>query len=250
MNGSWTAGLLAICLALAGCNGPGPDSGPVTTEPKPILRRQVAELPPVGAYAPPLDGNLLEVAPPEGWNLIRGRTFLIGWAKGTPSDLTRITINAEQPPTGSPEQLTEENAAEFAARLDQELKKSTKQVEETCLPIILGQTVFIRHVRRVELQSSPCILQSLQTIQNSRLYTVELVAEIDAPQASNYEESLLAVRDFGYAVAANMRFAPPGEKFDPLAGLPKPEPAQPKAKPKIDNKTPAEKKSGQPKPPA
>jgi hypothetical protein len=164
-------------------------------------------------------------------------------------------INAEEPPAGSPEQLTEENAAEYAARLDQELKKEvaagTKRVEEYSLPVILGKTVFIRHVRQVEVDRSPCVLQSLQTIQNSRLYTVDLIVEIDAPRASNYGASLLAVRDYGYAVAANMRFAPPGEKFDPLAGLPKAKPPKTDKPAKNEPKNkPAEKKTSKPKPPA
>jgi hypothetical protein len=261
MNHSRIGGLIAVGLAMLGCNGPQSASGPVTPEPEGILRRQIADLPTVGAYSPPLDGNLLEVAPPDGWTLIRGRTFLIGWAKADTDALPRITINAEEPPAGSPEQLTAENAAEFAAQLDQELKKIKKRVEEPCLPIVLGQTVFVRHVRRVTFDSSPCILQSLQTVQNSRLYTVDLVAEINSPQASNYEDSLIAVRDYGYAVAANMRFAGPGEKLDPLAGLPA-APIQPNAK--VDKKAPddkpptaetppkkpADRKTGKPKPPA
>ena len=252
MNPFWNAGLIAIGLALLGCNGPEPANGPATPGAEPIRRREIADLPPVGAYAPPLDGNVLEVAPPEGWNRSpRNPTFLIGWAKGDRTELPRITINAEEPPAGSPERLTEENAADYAARLDQELQKSKKKVEESCLPIVLGKTVFIRHVRQVQVDHSPCVLQSLQTIQNSRLYTVDLIVEIDSPRASDYDASLLAVRDYGYAVAANMRFAPAGEKFDPLADLPKAKP--PKTDKPAENEPknkPAEKKTSKPKPPA
>ncbi len=256
------AGLLAIGLAVIGCNRPAAPTVPATSQSEGIRRREVADLPAIGSYQPPLDGSLLEVAPPAGWKLTKGRTFLIGFAKENPADLPRIEINAEEPPPGSPAKLTEENAAAFAAQLDQQLKADvTKRVEEYSLPIVLGRTVFVRHVRQVK-GNSPCVLQSLKTIQNSRLYTVDLIVEIDAPQASQYEKSLLGQRDYGYAVAANMRFAPPGEKFDPLAGLANAPPAKaatktdgktPASKPaesKPANKKPADKKSGKPKPPA
>lgn len=241
MNRAWQVGLLLTWAAI-GCG-----ATTTTDEPGGVRRRPIEELPKVGDYLPPLDGNRLEVAGPEGWKLLpQGRTFLTGFAPGKASELPRITVNAADPPAGSPAELTEEEAPAMAAKLDQELKKAVaerrKTVEEFSLPVILGDTVFIRHVRRVELSRTPCVVQSLQTIKNSRLYTVELIVEIDAAQARDYEASLTKKRDFGYAVAAHMRFALPGQTFDPLAGAKLPEPeAKTKSEPDAKKKSPPAK---------
>jgi hypothetical protein len=270
MYSAWPAIPWVVAVAAVGCGGPGAASNPAAAPAEGLLRRQLADLPKVGEYLHPLDGNRLEVAPPEGWvPTPKGRTFLVGFHKPG-VELPRITINAEDPPEGSPQELTEEGAEAFAARLDQELRAAVaekrKRVEEYCLPIVLGDNLFIRHVRQVK-GSSPCVVQSLQTIKNGRLYTVELIVEINSPRSSEYEKSLRDERDNGYAVAANMRFAPPGETFDPLAELKRsgspadnsaplksrstesksPEPKSPAPMPKTEPK-PAEPSASQPKP--
>jgi hypothetical protein len=60
---------------------------------------------------------------------------------------------------------------------------------------------------------------------------VELIADIDAPRAEQYETSLTKVRDLGYAVAANLKFTgggssteAPTEPAPPAAGEVKDEP--------------------------
>lgn len=217
MKRAWQTGLL-LALAALGCDG-GAAPVPKATTPAGIKRRAVTELPKIGDYQPPLDESRLEVAPPAGWILTgRARTFLMGFSPPK-TTLPRISINAEDPPPGSPKELTEEDAAALAAQLDADMRKANRKLLEASLPIQLGETLFIRHVRQVSLEDAPCVVQSLQTIKNGRLYTVDLVVEIDAPRAEDYEDSLVKYRDYGYAVAANMRFAQPGEKFDPLAGV-------------------------------
>src|SRR5262245_61207688 len=205
---------LLLLLACTGCGG---GSAPAAGTQSELIRRDVASLPAIGDYLPPVDDGKLEAAPPVGWNVMRrGRTFLIGFAKGKASELPRIVINAGQPPEGSPTTLTEASAAAFAALQDQELraaaKLGTKRLDEYNRPIVLGGTVFIRHVRQATLADAPCVIQSLQTIQNGRLYTVELIAEIEAARAEEYEKSLAKWRDFGYAVAANLKFTGPQEE--------------------------------------
>jgi hypothetical protein len=224
-----------MALAALGCSG-GEASGPPAEAPAGIKRRPAAELPKIGDYQPPLDGGRLEAAPPAGWILTgKARTFLMGFspAKGK---LPRISINAEDPPAGSPKELTEADAAALAARLDGEMRKAKKVLLEASLPIQLGETLFVRHVRQVAVEDAPCVVQSLQTIKNGRLYTVDLVVEIDSARAADYEPSLLKYRDFGYAVAANLRFALPGEKFDPLVGVKLPETKPEKSPPTADAK--------------
>jgi hypothetical protein len=184
--------------------------------------RDIASLPAVGEYLPPIDGGEVSVAPPVDWNVLpRGRTFLLGFAKGKPTELPRIVINAEEPPAEAPLDLTEENAAAFAEQQDAALqhaaKTGKKKVHEFHLPIVLGENVFVRHVRQASLgKGVPCAVQSLQTIRGGRLYTVDLLVPIDPQRADEYGEALTEYRDYGYAVAAHLKFASPIEPAKPI----------------------------------
>jgi hypothetical protein len=209
--------LLSYLMAAAGC-GAGGDA--TVDTPSGHKRRDVASLPAVGDYLTPIDDAKLSVAPPVGWDeLPRGRTFLLGLGKDKPSELPRILINAETPPEDSPETLTEENAAAFAQQQDAELQRAAKtgkkKVHEYHLPIVLGETVFVRHVRQASLGGAACAVQSLQTIQSGRLYTVELIVQIDAQHAEDYAKALTEHRDAAYAVAAHLKFAPREEQANP-----------------------------------
>jgi len=234
MRGAWQAISLALAVAALGCTGRAVPPAKLPT----LIRRPVSDLPKVGKYEPPLDGSRLEVAPPEGWIATnKGQTFLVGF-KTKDKDLPRITVNAEDPPPGCSRDLTKENADSLVSRFDDDLNKAKKMVKEYSLPVVLGDTWFIRHVRQVKGRS-PCVVQSLQTIKNGRMYTVELIVEIDA-EASEYGQSLRDQRDFGYAVAANMRLTVPGAKLAPPKGTaPSPAPAA--------GSKAAESKSGEPK---
>lgn len=228
----WQAALVAT-LAAPGCGGGPLPAGPAAEQPQEILRRELAQFPKIGKYEPPLDSYRVQIAPPEGWRATQGLNFLIGFKPQGQGELPRITVIAEDPPAGYPADLTEVEAPGLALLLDQGLRKAVsekqKSVEEFSLPIVLGENVFIRHVRRVQTGGAKCIVQSLATIKNSRMYTVELIAAIEPPQSAEYEASLLKYRDYAYAVAGHMRFAPPGKTFDPSAG-PKPKPPLTEAK--------------------
>lgn len=239
----WVVGGLAVVSA---CSRGGPTGG--AADASSLRQRRVEELPAVGDYAPPVDDGRLLAAGPAGWSLLpRGRTYLIGFAKGRPSELPRIVINAQQPPEGSPEHLDAATAASFAqlreAALRSEVQGGRKQVEEYPLPIQLGPTVYVRHVRRASLSGTPCVVQALETVQHGRLYSIELIAAIEAARSEEYESSLLKWRDHGYAVAAHLQFAPPGERFDPLAApagersAPSPAASEPRPASAADEKT-------------
>ena len=208
---------ITIATLAAGCG----TRGGVVEEPGDIKRREIASLPAVGEYLPPIDDGKLTVAPPEGWNMMpRGRLFLLGFAKGKPSELPRIMINAEEPPRDAPSDLTEENAAEFAKQQDAELEHAAqsgkKKVHEFHLPIVLGDNVFVRHVRQASVGSGvPCVIQSLQTIRGGRLYSVELLVQIDPQHVDRYGEALTQYRDFAYAVAAHLKLPPSATKPTP-----------------------------------
>jgi hypothetical protein len=247
-------------LACAGCTGGAPGPAKVGGT-EGILRRPASELPKVGEYSPyPLDESLLEVAPPVGWTELPPKqgAYLTGFAAGDESELPRITISAESAPKGLQADLTEKNVPAAAAQLDEELRKAVserrKRVEEPSLPIIIGETPFVRHVRQALQGGKPCVVQSLQTIRNGRLYTIELIVKIDPP--ASYKQALMDYRGQAYAVAAHMRFAPPGEKLAPRARFTPPpgKDADAKSKAPADGKStrpkPAEPKAAEPKPPA
>ena len=108
---------------------------------------------------------------------------------------------------GTIQELTEENAGQLADQLVKDFQRDKKTVVEPPKPIILGDTLFLRHVRRAKMASgNNVVVQSLETVQGGRIYVVELIAEIDAPRPEEYEQSLLKYRDDGYAVAAHLKF--------------------------------------------
>ena len=205
-------GLLLLAWAALGC---GRGDAPLSERPGELKRRAVASLPAVGEYLPAVDGGELSVAAPADWNVLpRGRTFLLALAPGKADELPRMTINAEFPPDGSPDELTEENAAAFARQQDEALehaaKTGKKKVHEFHLPIVLGDNVFIRHVRQASVgRGVPCAIQSLETIHAGRLYTLDLIVAIDPKNSEDYGESLTKYRDYAYAVAAHFKFSTP-----------------------------------------
>jgi hypothetical protein len=137
--------------------------------------------------------------------------------EGKPSELPRIVVTVDEPPAADLPDTTEENAHALAGIIDAQLNKDQRKVvPENCLPIVLGNHTFVRHVRLASLGGDPAVIQSLQTVQGGRMYTVELICAVDAADRREYVKSLTDKRDYGYAVAANMKF---GSAADPLAGI-------------------------------
>lgn len=235
------ASLMLAGLFLPGCGGgpdsaePGKSSGPQTADK--IKRRPAAELPAVGDYLPPLDDGRIEIAPPAGWKLMpRDARYLTRFVQGKVSELPRITITVWDTPLPEIKELTEANAGQLAAELVAQFTKDKKTVPEPPKPIVLGDTLFLRHVRRAKLASGGnVVVQALDTVQGGRIYTVELIADIDAARAEQYEASLMKVRDYGYAVAANLKFR--SGEASPAEPPPSAETAAGE-KPKEENTTP------------
>ena len=235
----WAAILLGLAI-LPGCGGgevadDGGDEAVVEETPtiNGIKHRSAEKLPKVGDHLPPLDGGKVEVAAPAGWNtLSRSSKSLASFAKGKASELPRITISAADSPDPAVSELTAENYEQMAAVILKQMQSGDKKpaILEPSLPIYLGDILYLRHVRKAQLSGTPVVIQSLQTIHDGRLYSVELMAEIDAARSEEYEASLKKYRDYGYAVAANMKFggsAAPGE----IPALPAPAEATPAALP-------------------
>jgi hypothetical protein len=227
MNSGWRPAILLVFLAAlssgcgsgapAGKGGAGSASQSSTAQPDGdessaaggLRQRKVDELPAVGDYLPPLDGGKVEVAGPQGWTLLpRDKDYLVRFVKGQPSSLPRLLLYVEDSTNDKLTDVTADNAQAWAAWLDKDLApQSQLGVPEMNLPIVLGSTVFLRHVRHASLSGTPVVIQSLQTVRGGRLYKVELVCAVDSPNRRDYEASLKKYRDDGYAVAANMKFA-------------------------------------------
>ncbi|MCU0879036.1 MAG: hypothetical protein MUF06_14730 [Pirellulaceae bacterium] len=236
MKSGWRPAILLVFLAAigsgcgsggqAGQGGKGSASQPSTAQPGGdessaaggLRQRNVSELPAVGDYLPPLDGGKVEVAGPAGWTLLpRDSKYLVRFVKGQPSSLPRLMLYVEDSPNAELTDVTADNAQAWAAWLDKDLApQSQLGVPELNLPIVLGPTVFLRHVRLASLSGTPVVIQSLQTVQNGRLYKVELVCAVDSPNRRDYEASLKKYRDDGYAVAANMKFSTAAAAESPL----------------------------------
>lgn len=237
-----------VLLALSGCGDPDRASTSSNKdEPSAaatIKRRTADSLKPIGDYLPPLDDGKIQIAPPAEWNTMpRDARYLARFVKGKASELPRITVTAWDSPLLEVSDLDESNAGLLTAHLIKEMKRDKKTVVEMPKPIILGDTLFVRHVRRAKLPSGDnVVVQGLDTIRAGRIYTIELIALIDAPRAEQYEASLTKWRDYAYAVAANLKFgaetAPPATEAPPATPAESPPQEKPAEKPAEENPKP------------
>jgi hypothetical protein len=217
--------LLAVSLSvvLTGCGEQAatsesqPTASPIKTQAvseSGYKRRLAEDLPAVGDPLPPLDDGRVEIAGPEGWRpLLRNSKYLAAFIKEGGRQLPRIVATVGDPPADVLDDTAEDNAHVLAEVLDAGLRQDdTKVVPEHCVPIILGERTFVRHVRLATMGGDPVVIQSLQTVAGGRLYTVELICAVNAADGREYVQSLKTYRDDGYSVAANMKFtaAEPG----------------------------------------
>jgi len=228
-NSFW---LIVGAALLVGCGERPPvpvaDQGGAEPEAGAIKRRPAAELPAIGDYLPKLDNKRIEIAPPAKWNIMpRDERYLARFVHGKVSELPRITVTAWDTPVPEITELTEANWSRLAAELTAQMTKDKKTVPEDPKPIYLGETLFLRHVRRAKLQSGDnVVVQALDTVKGGRIYTVELIANIDAPRAEEYEASLKKWRNEGYAVAAGLKFGGDAAPMaEPAAETPAPTPS-------------------------
>jgi hypothetical protein len=213
MDNIWKAAGLALIVGLAGCSDRGASDGAKSGDgdgavaESGIKHRSAKSLPEVDEYLPPLGTAGIEIAPPAGWKLLpRGSTFLAGFCKEKANELPRITV-ADQPATvPGIDEVTAANAESFCQKMTANIKREGKSVQEPPRPIMLGDTIYARHVRLAMHNDTPAVIQSLQTVTGGQLYSVDLFCTVDSPRAEEYDASLTKWRDYAYAVAANIRF--------------------------------------------
>ncbi len=200
--------LTAIALlALTGCGTSADRAQTPTVAPaeEGIKRRLAEDLPAVGEHLPPLDGGRIELAGPEGWiQLPVTSKQLAAFAPDKARAYPRIQVTADDSPLPVLGDLTEENADQFVTVWDEPYRKKQKFLPEPARPILLGGTPYIRQVRKVSINKRQLVLQWLATVQNGRMYTVELFCEVDPANPADYATPLKAARDYAYAVAAHL----------------------------------------------
>jgi|GEM_PF-6101399 len=221
--------LILLAVGICGCggtptaksgNGGGGEEGSAATSNDGIKTYAIADLPEMDDRPMPVkDEGRVQFALPAGWKPLKPNPkFLIACIPedSSASKLPRITIAASEPTVEEKSSTTSSNAQDLANKLQAQMEANKKRPIESCRPINLGPTTWVRHVRKVTTaDGTPAAVQCLQTIKSGRLITVELTVNAkDNPRSSQkpifYEKELQAHRDFAYAVAANMKFPKDG----------------------------------------
>jgi hypothetical protein len=204
--GSLTVLLAATLYGLSGgCSGKG-DEEKGNGDDAGVKVVEAKDLPKLGDAFPLLDGKRLTIAKPEKWGDTRRDGYLTVFyppgdnAMGPP----RMLVSAEAGDAKF-ETVTKENLEEFVAYVNS--KNPEKTLREPVIPMIIGDTPFARFVKAGSFKGMGVHRQYLQTLQNGRLYTIELQVASgtltkDTKEGYNY-------RDAAYAVAAGMKYQKP-----------------------------------------
>jgi hypothetical protein len=183
-------GLMAPLIILVGCQRTAPPSR-AASEPREIGGQDLPEL---GEYMPPLDGERIEVAPPEGWTVSpRGEGYVVRFRESTAEKYPMILVTAED--CEAVANLSPDNVREFADRTRREESLGAAE------PITIGDFVGVVYGKRgKEAKSLNRILERLLlvTVADGRKYTLEL---------RTWEGQLEKSKRALFAVAGGIRFA-------------------------------------------
>ena len=244
----YIATLLAL-VATLGCNQTPatPDAAAPVEEEAGIKRRAAEDLPAVGAYLPALDDGRVEIAPPEGW-IDRPRTskYLAAFTETKAAQYPWIQVTADDSPVPVLGDLSEENVDEYATVIDDQ-PKNKASIQEPARPIYLGDKLYLRQVRLVQIKDKRLVLQLLATIEKGRMYKVELFCEVDPADPADYATPLTAARDYAYAVAAHLAVVEPAAATSDAPPAEKPADVKPADEKPADEK-PADEKPADEKP--
>ncbi len=231
--------ILAAGMALSGCGSPSdpsqraagvaPAAKGETAAPK---RYAAADLPAVAVPLTNLDGDV-ELAPPQGWRVLsRDPKYLARFVKSQgDNSLPRITVSPSMPAPEGIKDVSEENVAEFAEKMQQRSAAVPgRKMLEPERPIIVGDYVWSRHVRQLGLRGGGrAAVQSLATARGGRLYLIELTVESPGETTDEIAAAILKERDAAYAVAASWKFIGESAESEPTKDSP-PESAPPPEK--------------------
>ena len=235
--------LVAVLSAFSGCDKP---VDTASASKSPVRQIDTAGLPALGEYAPPLDSGRIEIAGPEGWELV-GRTkgYVVRFVASSNDTNPMILVKAEE---GAAEPLTRESVVAFASALAS---------DGTAQPVAIGDRVGVLQLKHgKEPNTIDRILERLifTTVVGDRTYLVELRTRQD--RVAEFQDMLFAViagmREMGATPAESSEDAAPAKAEDEKAKPTEGEKAKPaedeKAKPAEDEKAkPAEDEKAKPK---
>lgn len=209
--------IVSVSFISLGCNSGGGGSSSPNKEESPAAESKgtstsapkqvdVSKLPKLGDYFPPQAGGTIEIAAPEEWSLLpkntKDKSMLMWFYHKEKAELPRLEVKLNDNPFAGISEVTEENLVEFSKKLQAEVKKSRtdKEILEKSVPLMLGDSPWARYVRLAKTKTGLAQIQSLQTIRNDKLIVVDLL--IEGTEAADMKK----YKDFGYAVAAGMKF--------------------------------------------
>lgn len=196
-------GVVLLALSLLGCGSADTSTeesgGSGASTDLTVKHVDAAELPKLDEYLPPLDEGRIEVAPPAGWNrMAKTASYLCSFNEAKGGRLPAIVVKVSEPTVEGFDHVTEENVADFTHALQATLKEPL----EDAVPMMIGSNAFARYVKSARMKNAAAEVQVLATIQNGRMYTVELQV---------IAKTILAHRDHAYAVGAGLKFPQAGE---------------------------------------
>lgn len=156
----------------------------------------------IGEYMPPLEGGVLLIATPKGWDFSRaGNEYLVGFhpANASLNDLPRILVSAEEAPYAGIDNLDASNAEDFLLMLAATL--GDEQLRSPATIVTLGGRTWTEHIALRKSRNALVARQVLQTAVGGRLYKINL--EVFDRELSRYREA-------AYAVAASAEFSQEG----------------------------------------
>lgn len=217
-------GLLLTTLFATGCGSKSSTSNPsgvaspsaaAATGPKTYTVEQLSKTAKLADSLPALDSGRIELAAPEGWNVLPrdgSKKHLIAMLKDAGTQVPQIKIFSKESPLAGIDNLTTENAQEVITQLGTSVARPSVEPNQA---IVLGDNVWIREVRRAELQRDKVAVQSLTTIRGKRLFVIEMI--VKATTDGDYAPELKKYRDGSYLMAAEMKFLKPKAKIEPKA---------------------------------
>jgi len=193
----WLVVWLVVPLALpAGC-GKVPDEAPPRKRPAEVVTAQ--ELPALGDYLPPLDGERIEFAPPTGWNVPPASSnYVVRVQKSVRETYPSIVVTAED--FEGIADVSTENVEEFAGQVAAAVEKDKSAVT----PMEFGKFVGVAYRKRAKVRKPVTrILEVLylETVVAGRKYRIELRCE---------EGSLEKSQPYLFAVARGIKFREKG----------------------------------------
>ncbi len=157
----------------------------------------------LGEYLPPLDGGKIEIAVPDGWNVMpRDSKYVVRFSSlQSGGGLPRIDVVVEEKNLGDLTDVSAANVADFAAAVAKDLEANATAVIEPPIPMVIGSVACARYVSHLKLKIGEGTFlverQTIELLHAGRRYKINLLVE---------REKVADSRDAAYALCSSVRF--------------------------------------------